>query len=393
VATDLLKCHEDSDDYQQEFRLLSHAVGKWNWLAGAMAYHGKDDFDSIIDALGHIGSAGIQTVKTNAWAVYGEVGYDFTEKWTLRLGGRWSSERKQVDLVHSSAPLAFAPVPYHDSAHWSDFTPSATLQYKTQIGMLYARYADGFKSGGFNYPSGVTNPPVNPEKIKSYEIGLKSDLLDRRLRLNTSAFYYDFKDLQVQLVNSTGGVAVVVTTQNAATAIIKGGETELTWIPVDRLTVSSGIAFVDGKYSKYRNAALNIPNAVGPGWSGAPNCCDVSGERLVLTSKWTASTDVGYEFPLGQARLPTSLSYSWRSDYDEELIHLASREGARQPSYGLLDARVSYIPSQDSRLTVSLWGNNLTDKIYFLNRTLSTRGQYNTYAPPRTYGMDVTYKF
>jgi iron complex outermembrane receptor protein len=392
TITDLVNGPETSTDYSQEFRLLSNNDSKWQWLGGAFGFYGKDEFDSALNVgIGALGSAGQQTVETSGGAVFGDLSYKFSDQWTLKAGGRWSYEKKKVNLISSEiAPVPFAPVPYHDEADWSDFTPSVILEYRPGIGLLYAKYSEGFKSGGFNYPAGTGNPVLKPEKLKSYEVGYKADLMDNRLRFDASVYYYDFKDLQV-LIASENTDTVTVTTQNAAGAKVKGAELNLTWIPVDRLSIQPGVSYTDGYYSSYPAASGHIPNPLGLGY--IPNSFDAAGYPLLNSPKWTVFTQLGYEFQVFNEKFPTSLTYSWKDSFDQDFVIDPSEAALRQHSYALLNARMAYLPSRMPNLQVALWGNNLTNKAYFNLAFINATGVTQGYAPPRTWGVDLKYSF
>ena len=109
--------------------------------------------------------------------------------------------------------------------------------------MLYASATRGFKSGVLL--SGNPNPPVNPEYIWSYEAGIKSSFLDNRVQLNAAAFYYDFKDLQVNRI-----INVSIVTENAAAARVKGAEVELRARPVEGVTLNADATYLDATFRK-----------------------------------------------------------------------------------------------------------------------------------------------
>ena len=167
-------------------------------------------------------SNGLQDVLTEAYALFAQVAYPFRERWTATLGGRWSRERKSATLDAVPNAVTNAPTPYADARDWDDFTPRLALEYRGDFGLAYLSYSRGFKSGGYNYPASL-NPVLNPETLDSYELGVKADLADDRLRLSSALFHYDFKDLQV----SRGGAGAFITTENAASATVRGLEVDV----------------------------------------------------------------------------------------------------------------------------------------------------------------------
>ena len=128
----------------------------------------------------------------------------------LDVGARYSSEKKaideslQLDLVTPYSPAnPYAPTRFNtDSKRWNSLDPKVVLSYTPRTNLLlYASYSKGFKSGGFNL--GGLQAPFNPEKITDYEVGIKADWLDKRLRTNVSGFWYDYTDLQASVINAT----------------------------------------------------------------------------------------------------------------------------------------------------------------------------------------------
>jgi iron complex outermembrane receptor protein len=386
--------HENANDYGQEFRLLSNNHSKWTWLVGAYGYYGKTAYDSPFHTPLGILSPGLQTVKVYSYAGFGEVGYAFSDSWTLKVGSRYSSDKKDVTVSKSpDAQVTLAPVsvnPYKDSHDWGRVTSNVTLEYRADFGLVYAKFAQGYKSGGYNYTAiftgGSIRPVLDPEKLNSYEIGYKADLFHNRVRLNTSVFHYDFKDLQVNVAQS-GGLLKTVAAENAGAAKVNGAELDLTWIPIDHLNVQTGIGYTDGKYTDYKNAATNFPNITNTGWS-ATNF-DATGFSLLNTPKWTAFLGLGYEARIGEASLPVSVNYSWKDTYDEEFVLIPQQHNLRQDAYGLLGARIGFVPSANSRWEASVWGENLTNKEYLIVAIQNNV----SFAPPRTYGVNLKYSF
>jgi len=188
--------------------------------------------------------------ETDSAAAYGNITYDFTTKFSVTAGLRWTKEKKDLDinllqynLVNFNAgsfwetsSLIGAPVADVNSNkdvddNWKDFTWDLTPEYRFSEHLrTFFRYARGFRSGGFNV--GVTNSldpvlAVDPEYLNSYEIGIKSEWLDGRLNANGNIFYYDYTDIQTNLLvpNPAGGVTTALA--NGPKADIKGAEFEL----------------------------------------------------------------------------------------------------------------------------------------------------------------------
>ncbi len=220
--------------------------------------------------------------NTEAWAVYAQLDYDLTERLKLTLGGRYTEETKDIsrffrinfDAANGiTSPRTVADLAYGDipEARFSDFSPAVTLSYAASDSVnLYARFAQGFKSGGFNgesnvfaaptadCPSGALElcQPYLPEQVDSYEIGIKSRLLDDRLILNLAAFRNESKDMQLSVFTASTGAASVI--QNAAAARIQGLEIEAVLRPVDSVTINASLALLDPDYKRFIDGGVDV---------------------------------------------------------------------------------------------------------------------------------------
>jgi iron complex outermembrane receptor protein len=399
------------DSFSQEFQFVSNTDGNLNWIAGLYYFQeNNDQFEIVLDLTenpnaGIYASQGNQAVETTAYAAFGQASYAFTDSWSVTLGGRYSYEEKDVEISRFSEPAVVSLVrwPYEDSNNWSEFTPKASLEYNFDAGMVYLTYSRGFKSGGFNYAASLQNPitgeptPVlDPEILDMIELGWKTELLERRLRLNGALYYYDYKDLQVTraLADPNTGASVNLT-QNAADAKIMGLDLDATWMVTNALTVTLGLNILDSEYQDY-DAPANVFNAslTGqqvPGMS--PVVFDADGESLLRASDYSYFVSANYEFSVGDARLPLVVSYSYKDDYNFDFVADPLSDRLRQEGFGLLSARLTYIdPSENWEF--ALWGKNLTDEDdYFDDIVGNGTGIRGSHGSPRTYGVDVSYSF
>jgi iron complex outermembrane receptor protein len=258
---------------------------------------------------------------------------------------------------------------------------SANYEFTDDI-MGYVRYATGYRAGGYNARSvGLVNPRYDPEKIKSWEAGLKLQALDSRLRLNVAAFHNKYSDLQVtQFAAPTGSTGAGNVNVNA-NAKYKGFEIEATAVPVDGLTIQGSYGYVDFEYTsfpKLKTAAPgapagSIPTVITAGCSdtsipGIQDCAAIQFFQNVPKTKWDAS--VTYEFPPEEfGTVSLSVDYSWSG----KETGVSQRVDSPFPfildnrSFGLLGARfaISDIPiNGDVTGTIALFGRNLTDRRY-----------------------------
>ncbi|MET0659854.1 MAG: TonB-dependent receptor, partial [Steroidobacteraceae bacterium] len=388
--------YEDEEAFSQEFQLLSNGTGAWEWLVGAFFYTSDGNIESTIDGGGpSYVSASNQNVVTDAWAVFGQTVWHFADRWSLTLGGRWSSEKKKVKNEASKRlAVTIIPVPFRDKEDWSDFTPKATIDYKLDSGLVYLSYAQGFKSGGFNTPA-VGSQPLDPEVLDMFELGYKGDLLNNRMRLNVALFYYDYKDLQITRA-AAGTLPALTTTENAANSTIKGVDMDLSWLVTDRLTLSTGMNILDSEYKNYDDATAKSFAAVATGNPNATGVVNIpfnaDGRQLLRAPDWSAFVSARYELPIGSARMPATISYSYKDDYEYDFVADPFMGLLKQKGYGLLTARVGYVTA-DEKWEFSAWGDNLTDEKYYDDVVGITPGLRASYGTPRTYGVDISYNF
>ncbi len=251
------------------------------------AFYFKEKAETLGPQVFFAGGADFQSdygSHTKAIALYAQLDYKLTDALKLSLGGRYTHETKDVrrylrvnfDAANGIfSPLVVANIPYGGvpDAKYNNFSPAATLSYAASANVnVYARFARGFKSGGFNgetndfaaptaaCPTGALElcDPYNPEKVDSYELGIKSKLADGRLILNVAAFRDQHKDIQLSIFRATGAASSIV--RNAASARIQGLEFEAVARPVDSLAINATLALLDAKYNKYLDAGLDVSN-------------------------------------------------------------------------------------------------------------------------------------
>jgi iron complex outermembrane receptor protein len=240
--------------------------------------------------------------------------------------------------------------------------------------------AEGFKGGGFDdtpaNPAQATTP-FDPEEARNYEIGFKANLLDRRIRLNADIFYMDYKDLQV---TQTNAACLCNITDNAAAAEIKGVEAEFEFAATERLRLSLAGSYVDAKYKDFLESAIDPTTG---------QRLDSSDNRLQRTPETQLTGGVDLTLPLGSLgdALNFRVNYTWQSD-----MFWATDNIAKEDAYGLLDARIALAPP-DAKWAVAVWGKNITDELYRTNIISFFGEEVSQFGVPRTYGVDVSYKF
>jgi iron complex outermembrane receptor protein len=259
--------------------------------------------------------------------------------------------------------------------------------------MTYLKYATGFKGGGFSpRPStAVQTAPFKPEKLKTLELGAKSELLNRRVRLNGAIFRSDYDDQQTfaqQCEPGTGGAGQPTCinwfrTMNAGKAQILGLEAEIQAEPVDNLRIEGSFGYIDYKLTDNQGNLLLLEG----------DSCGVSGTERCYSSrtpKYSGAVGIQYGFGVAGGMITPRLDMTYQSK-----IYFSTNNQGVQDGYSLLNGRVSY-ETQDKNWELSLYGRNLTDKVYFAGK-LSLIGffgrEQGNVAPPREFGLTIKHNF
>ncbi|WP_168073798.1 TonB-dependent receptor [Caulobacter sp. SSI4214] len=288
-------------------------------------------------------------------------------------------------MIYSGLPLLLQPYAKVGAEEgWGNVTWKAVAEYKfTDDAMAYASVATGFKSGGFTgsaSTAATATTPFDPEKATSYEVGAKTELFDHRLRLNSSVFYTDYRDLQVtRFFQPAGSGFGQFITENAGKARIKGLEVEATARPVRGLEVGGAVSLLDAKYVKFT------------GTPSQNNAGSFDGNRLRQAPKFAPSAFASYDLTLDSGAA-LSVRGSWKhqskSFYDADNNPITVI-----PGYSLFEGALAYT-APDGRTTLSLWGKNLADKAYrthvFSQR--DSRVAFALFGEPRTFGLSLDYR-
>jgi iron complex outermembrane receptor protein len=370
----------------QEFDFASKNTGPLNWIAGAYYYY---DLSSV-DVAAETGSFSnvIARVKaatsTTAWSIFAEGNYKITDQLKLTLGGRFSSERKIGKGYFDSIELLDA------KRQWTSFTPRAVLSYKINSNNnVYFSFSEGFKSGNFNVAA-FSPVPVSPETIDAYELGFKHAA--GPLTVNLSTYYYDYKNLQIQIQQNVNNVATLLW-KNAAAATIYGFDADLTARLNTYVRVRGGLAYTHAVYDNYDNAIESRPafvtvNGVTYSNGNTETAVNASGQALIRAPVFTANFTPSFEYPLPIGRLVANMTVAYNSGFDWEVGNYW-----RQPAYTILNANVGWV-SSDDRYRVSIWGTNLTNTKYYIYENPTLTGTGHDIARPWSAGasMEVTFK-
>jgi iron complex outermembrane receptor protein len=399
----------DQKTFQQEFLLSGH-TSKVDWTTGAFLFWFQTVLKPLESAASPVSTTNVDRWTNNdtmSYAAYAQGTYSITDDLKFTAGLRYTADRTKmsgtlVAIAGNPNPAGTVLAQVNDKKLNADkLTWRLALDYQINPDVLvYASANRGFKSGQFN-TSSITQVPTRPETLDAYEIGLKADMFDRRLRFNASAFHYDYRDLQLVEVAPP---PINIQTLNAARARENGAEFEVIAAPpvaVGHFQIGANFTLLDAKYSSFPNAPYFVPNpysAPPPGViCGAPSSVapggnssckfDASGLRMIRTPKWTAGANVDYSFEVGRGELDLYLNY-----YHSDGFFWETSNRTRQAPYDLVNGEISYAIT-GTGLRFRIFGRNLTDQRYYAAVSEQAVGDLGALAPPRTYGVGVDYKW
>jgi iron complex outermembrane receptor protein len=384
----------DSETWTQEFRVLSKDEGRFTWLAGVSYFRDRNDDQIVGQSYGFAFPPGTITAKTDvdAYAGFVQATYDLTEALSVTGSVRYSHEKKEVSYPGQLVTLG---QPFKASKTESKTTPALTIDYKLgQGGLVYARYAQGFKSGGINsftspFALGVVdangNPvPVankfDPEEVNSFEVGYKGAFLDDRVRFSSAAFYYDYKNLQVQRVGGpSGGTALIV---NADKARVYGLEADLHAKMSRSLTASLSLGLLDTKYQDFKSSPQSDAFGIPP--------FDNDGNQMLNAPDVSASVGLDYVQPIGSnLQIAGTAIASYRSKF---FFDAEETPDLKQPGYWVANFRLG-LRSVDQHWGVYGFVDNAFDKHYLAGGQSNAAGVVALYSAPRVYGITFETKW
>ncbi len=411
--------NQHDTQFTEELQLLSTGDSAFKWVVGAFYMSGDGDYDpsrSINAATGALNQytdlVAKQTLESLAGFAQGT--YSFSAATNLTAGVRYTSDKREANGIRQTYSAAtgqpITPQPNYQGIqeNFEDTFPRTTYRlsldhrFSPEV-MGYASYNRGFRSAAFvvqNIGTGTTTPPftptpatnkvLKPEIVDAYEVGMKTDLFDRRVRLNAAGYYYDQQNTQVMQI-----ISGIQNIYNAEGAEIYGADIDLTAVVTNHFTVTTGINYTHGRYTNFPNASVAIPRGSSPACpiGTAPplaaaqqggNCLvtgDASGKKLQNVPDWSANVGASYDVSTSVGDFTVSANYyhndGWPADPDNRV---------EQGAYDLLDGSVMWQSPKDT-FSVSLWGKNLTDAFYFQQLGASNFSDNGVQAAPRTYGV------
>ncbi|MFV3077677.1 TonB-dependent receptor [Niveispirillum fermenti] len=404
-GTELLAQTSNQNEWSRQFSQELNLTGnfdRFNGVLGLFYFHDKTStlLQSTNYASPVLPPANAFYIRTEpdsfttSFAAFAQGTYKLTDDLGFTAGLRFTQDTKRIEQNFDRVSLATGsstpgfPFVYELKRKFDAVTPKFGLDYQvTSDIMLYASATRGFKSGGTSiFANNATDLSFAPETIWAYEGGIKSDLLDRRLRFNTSLFHYDYKDLQVQSLIAPGVVAI----RNAANARVRGVEFELTARPVSGLELGGNLSFLDTKYRAFPTSS--VPNqlvnfvATDPRFNAASRTFDATGNRLNAAPKSSLSTYGQYNFDVGPGTAFIRGEYFRQSKvyYDASNADIFS-----QKAYDLINASVGW-NSDEGGWGVQVVGKNLADEQYLITVAANGLVPAGLAGAPRTFVLQVS---
>jgi len=376
--------------FSEELQLSSEQGSPIIWSAGLYYFHSESAYDPNhvifgppeLNFIGQIFSPDEQ--HANSIAGYGQATLPLPAKTNLTVGGRYTNETHAImgrqtfylsdgsvfmDTVHPERAARFAKPTFR----------VALDRHLTEATMIYASFNTGFKAGGFNTGS-IADPAYGPETLQAYELGIKSDLLQRTLRADVSAFHYDYKNIQVQKIE--GAATGII---NGGAAKLDGADLDLKYVATEALSFDLSAEYLNTRFTSFDQAPLSNPT-FGPTTGVVTG--SAAGNQLPYAPHFSFSIGGHYVMQLPGSELAVSATMQHSG-----LFYLEPDNVMRQTAYTRLNSSVEWQPSTH-RYAVRLWGRNLTNEaVISYGGTLVSGLRTVGYEPPRTYGITLEYHY
>jgi iron complex outermembrane recepter protein len=431
---------QDYETYTVDAYWASDFEGSIDLLAGVFYFYDKyvtgqvsfpisDANPLFVTTLPNL-SYGTNTSKRDSWAAWAQAEWHLNDQWSLVAGGRYSEEKKYDAFGQAIVSIALTGVPpgsdfasyptgpgqpvfgpNEDS--WDSFAPRVGINWKASDDLfLFAFFQRAFKSGGFNMNANVAevfNTPFDQEQADNYEVGIKSEWLDNRLRLNANVFHTEYKDVQRNILRPAAtGVGVITFTGNAASLEADGVELEITAAPTDALTLYANAGWLDAGYTDFC-AELDGAETTTTPQSGRAVCgstttitpavptafiylveTDWSDLEPVRAPELEYTIGATYDFVLGGGVLTADANWNHTDPLYTDLLN---RERSDRDDLDVLNASLRWQPDS-GQYEIVLWGRNLTNDVERLNVAfVSNVWAFANGTQPMTYGASVQVNF
>ncbi|NIB43438.1 TonB-dependent receptor [Pseudomaricurvus alkylphenolicus] len=332
--------------------------------------------------------------EVESWAVFWNASYDLSEQLSLKLGGRYTHDERQIlnDNVIWAGPTRLsvmdANLPlFQDKGRFSDYTNEAGLEWHANADTLvYYTYSEGFKAGTGQLGANAANI-IEPESIINHELGLKTTLADGSLVINAALYRYEVDDIQLDRTLVGGPTGFTTVFENATTQKAQGLELEAFWAATERLRMNASVSIMDTEFGSFLTVdPTNVENV------GGEVLVDIKGNSARQSPDLAWNLHAEYDIPLnggGQFTLGLDVSFKdkhYFSEFNNLLLN--------QDHYTLYDLTLKYT-SADESWSLLAWGRNLGDELVEGGNYALASGRVTTRTllPPRTSGLTLNYSF
>lgn len=337
---------------------------------------------------------GLETSR--AWALFGDLTYRLTDKLSLKVGGRYSQEKRTLSnhgyVIANNGVGPVVRTDFDDQNSFGNFSPKAGIEYHpSQDVMLYYTFSRGFKSGTGEI-SLSKNPITDPETVSAHEVGLKSQLFDRKLTFNLVGFYNKLHGLQLERTAFNNVLSFTTVFENATSTEAYGVELDTSWRIADGLRLDFSGTYLHSVFKDYQASNPNDPRNVVGSPVFDPYLTDLDGNYTRYSPKWTFNVHPQYDWRLGNGG---SLSFSGDVSYKSKQYHTEFNEDdMSQPAYTFVNGNIRYT-TPDGKITIETFVQNLFNKLERAGSfsLASSREIGVTYLPPRTFGGTIGYRF
>ncbi len=420
--------HRDQEVVTQEFNLFGEAFDeKLDWLVGAYYIDEEVQVQDVTRLSGPVflrnsqlaplvfaipvfpngqgNVATVQFVGNSAEAIFAQATYSFDDNWSTTFGLRYTQDERSVSVEdratnevtevlpgvplpsnlvnpdYTKGPVAGSPVTTLPTLEFTNVSGTLGIEYQSDDGILYyAKTSTGYRAGGYNSRQLPNPQSFNEENVQDVEVGVKGMFFDNRLQTNFATFLSDYTDIQTVSRIEVNGFPQTVTL-NAGEATIKGMELEVNLALSEQFTLNSNIGYIDAEFDKFDE--VRDP-------SKPEEIFDRSHEPFANTPEITYNVQLIYSQDIEAGTLGASLNYNYRHEMYSDRGVFDLIEDRK-----LIDARVSFT-SADDRYSVALWSANLTDEEYIDRQAaspVSFGNAWGSVGPPRTFGVDLNYRF
>ena len=403
-GTPLTLYHTDRRaDYEQashELRLTSDLDGPLNYVVGLYKWDSEytipmESRIGFFDLFGAVPTEDPLIVvpvynythqETDSIAVFFEADYDINDQITLTIGGRYIDEEKSSNACQGGGPYpdCGAMNTYADKS-WTKFTPKVAVSYQAYEDFLfYVSYSQGYRSGGFNGRWGnefSAVRPYKPETVTNIEVGVKSTLMDNRLRVNVAIFdmEYEDKQLDVDIPDTLAAIGRATVTDNVAEASFKGIELELYAIITQNFSIDLNVGYLDPSYDDFF-----------ADFNGSGAAADFTYLEPLRAPDLTWTLGLTYEWEAGPGLAYVRASAHHIGEHHTSQLNSPTTFNKEQT---LVDLSMNY---EINNTVIALYGKNLTEEDGFTVGYDVFAGAAWSYAmarKPRIWGVSITQSF